>query len=283
MKVEFSQDLNDVLKELARCIVALGPYQRDAVLSGGLVPVMYRRTLRSDSRLEPLTTFDLDWSVPQQLAMRGDNLHARMLNAGFSAQASGSADLPVTHYVPPNLKPESPIYAEFLAPRIGGKHNRKGDNKGIIEVQPGLFAQTDPYLGLLLAKPITVNVAKVPELELPAENSFLLPNPMCFIIQKALIRKNRRQGKQDNDACHIYDVAMLTYSIWSELRAILQSLIDSKRFPPKWFDEALTVLRSAFESAASAGSLAVTRNYSSVTSGEEAVRVMTAFLDECWK
>jgi hypothetical protein len=283
MTSQFAPELSNVLKELARCIVGLGPYQQDVVLSGGLVPVMYRRVFQNEPKLKPLTTFDLDWSVPQPLAERGENLHDRMLKAGFEAYRSGSAKLPVIQYVPAGKGLNSPIYVEFITPRKGGKYNREGDNQGIVEVQSGLFAQTDPYLGLLLAETIPVNVASIPELELSDEHSFRVPNPMCFIVQKILIRENRGQRKQENDACHIYDVAILTHNRWQEMRAALQQIVDSKQFPSKWFSDARAVLQRMFESSTSAGPLAVTKNYPGMTSAEEVVRAMAAFLDECWK
>src|SRR6266404_3890516 len=101
MSGDLPQELRPVFKELARCIIGFGPYQQDVVLSGGLVPVLYRRALQcSAPRLRPLTTFDLDWTLPPRLPSRGESLHDRMLKAGFVARLSGSSKMPVTQYVP---------------------------------------------------------------------------------------------------------------------------------------------------------------------------------------
>ena len=130
-----SDNLTDVFEQLSRCIVALGPYQADVVLSGGLVPVMYRSVLTDFStRIEPLTTFDLDWTIPSPLAERGAKLH-ELLSVEFEAGRTGSGNLPVTKYFPKSLGATSPIYVEFIAPRIGSKQTRAGVNQGVLEVQ----------------------------------------------------------------------------------------------------------------------------------------------------
>jgi hypothetical protein len=85
MMPAFPPEFAEVLKHLARCIEALGPYQSDAVLSGGLVPVMYRRVLGCVSAIPPRNTFDLDWTLPSPLVQHEQGLHERMLSMGFTA------------------------------------------------------------------------------------------------------------------------------------------------------------------------------------------------------
>ncbi|MDZ4819200.1 MAG: GSU2403 family nucleotidyltransferase fold protein [Planctomycetota bacterium] len=285
MSGDLPKELTGVFVELARCIVGFGPYQEDAVLCGGLVPVIYRRVLPSpQSRLRPLTTFDLDWTLPQQLTSRGESLHSRLLASGFVARLSGSAKMPVTHYVPDPGQGtgESPIYIEFLTPRTGSKYSRKQTNQGIVEVQPGLHAQTDPYLSLLLAEIVNVSVSKIPELGLSGEHMLKLPHPICFILQKALIREKRGPSKQDNDACHIVDVVMLTHDMWPEMREVLSRLLNSGAFSTKWFSQVHTTLDGLFASPTSNGSIAVAQNYSGSVSEEEISSVVSAFLAACW-
>ena len=285
MSAPLPEELAGVFQELAKCIVGLGPYQEDAVLCGGIVPVLYRQTLpQAATRLRPLTTFDLDWILPKPLTDRGESLHERLLSSGFVARQSGSHKLPVTQYVPDHgqAAASSPIYVEFLTPRHGSKRNRQGTNQGVVEVQAGLHAQTDPYLGLLLAEKITVRASAISELSLSAEHRLSLPHPACFILQKLLIRKRRGTGKQDSDACHIYDVAILTRALWPQMSDVLKQLKAGPRFPRNWFAVGERVLRDLFSESTSNGCLAVARHYSGAVSEDEVCAGMSAFLAECW-
>ncbi|MBI2825108.1 MAG: hypothetical protein HYX69_10520 [Planctomycetia bacterium] len=284
MSSALPEELQAIFDDLAKCIVGLGPYAEEAVLCGGLVPVIYRRIWQGTPRIQPLATFDLDWALPRRLACRGESLHDRMQKAGFEVRLSGSSQLPVTRYVPapPSGQTRSPFCVEFLAPRDGAKHSRKGTNQGVVEVQPGLHAQTDPYLGVVLTEPMTVDAVQIPDLHLPADRYFRVPNSACFILQKALIRDHRGRSKQASDACHIYDVAMLTHDIWPEMCGALSRMREKNAFPSRWFQTATATLHELFASANSNGSLAVAQNYAGQVSEEEASRAMNAFLKACW-
>lgn len=283
MTDDFPAEILAVLKELSRCIEGLGPYQADAILTGGLVPVLYRRVLNcAPTGLPSRTTFDLDWTLPSPLKVRGATLHERMLQRGVVPRKSGSEDLPVVQYVPTGGTTTG-TYVEFLTPRRGGKQSRAGKNQGIVEVQSDLHAQTDPYLGLLLAEPIVTKTSAVPELQLAGDHVLQLPNPISFIVQKTLIRQNRGASKQENDLCHIYDVAILTVDIWAQLRGTLERLLEARQFPRRWIPNARASLQSLFATQTSPGPLAISRNYSGLVSEAEAVRAMTAFFAECWQ
>jgi hypothetical protein len=207
-----------------------------------------------------------------------------MIRLGFVARKSGSGKMPVTHYQPSGgaYEQPSPIYVEFLAPRVGGKHTRKGSNQGVIEVQSCLHAQTDPYLGLLFVDLLNVSAAEIPELALSSEHQLRLPNPMSFILQKTLIRSNRRRSKQEADLCHIYDVVTLTHDMWAEMRDVLKRLNEDAGFPRKWIPSARTILDKLFSTPTSPGPLAVSSNYHGLVSEKEAVLVMSRFFLECW-
>jgi len=277
-----NDDLTDVFAQLSKCVVAMGPYQRDAVLSGGLVPVVYRSVLPGIStRLNPLTTFDLDWTLPAHLKDRGLGLHERLL-VDFDANRTGSGKFPVTKYYPRDLGASSPIYVEFIAPRTGGKLSRSGANKGVLEVQRNLHAQTDPYAGMLLIETLQVEASQIPELKLTGEHHLCLPNPLCFILQKALIRDNRSSNsKRDNDACHIYDVAMLTKPNWPDMKSLGVRLKSTYGVSGTWLSRAFSILDGIFESPSSPGVTAAVLNYSSATTGPEVMAGMKAFLAAC--
>jgi hypothetical protein len=275
-------DFKPVFAQLSRCIVAIGPYQRDVVLAGGLVPVAYRAALPGAStRLAPLATFDLDWMLAAPLKERGRTLHDRLLT-DFEPHRTGSGKLPVTKYFPRDLGLDSPIYIEFIAPRSGGKRDRDGANQGVLEVQPNLHAQTDPYAGMLLIETMCVDASQIPQLGLSDEHKLQLPNPLCFILQKALIRNNRSSNnKRDNDACHMYDVAMLTRDLWPEMNALAVRLAKNYGIPLKWVKRAFTTISDIFSSSTSSGVTAAVLNYSPATSTNEVLTGMKSFLEAC--
>ena len=133
---------------------------------------------------------------------------------GFVCLLSGSGDRPVAHYqhVRHGREKLGPIYVEFITPRLGGKTDREGQNQGIVEVESGLHAQTDPYVGLLLFEPLEFDVLRETALRLSESQIIRVSHSMSFIVQKCLIRRKRRQHKKENDAAHVYDVAMLSFS-----------------------------------------------------------------------
>jgi hypothetical protein len=57
--------IHESLQELGNCVRALDPYRAAAILTGGLVPWIYRRMpeVSGPTTLTPLRTLDLDWTV----------------------------------------------------------------------------------------------------------------------------------------------------------------------------------------------------------------------------
>jgi hypothetical protein len=179
----------------------------------------------------------------------------------------------------------APIYLEFIAPREGSKRDRQGKNQGIIEVEPGLHAQTDPYLGLLFVENIKVDASGIPPLLIRESKMIRLPNPACLVIQKILIRKRREPHKRANDAAHIYDVALTTRSIWHTLAETLAQIENNGGFPKKWFKDARRLLKDTFAAPEAAGPAEIARIYrnamgeASAPSEDAVYRVVAGFLE----
>ncbi|MEM5373310.1 GSU2403 family nucleotidyltransferase fold protein, partial [Paraburkholderia azotifigens] len=124
------------------------------------------------------------------------------------------------------------------------------------ELNAGVVAQKLRYLEVLLFQPWLVTI--------PADESGLgeavidlrVPNPVSFIIQKLLIRDERRQQKRlANDVVYIHDALQIFYgaidtdlvAIWKELEGTLhrnqqQSVRDGVR---ELFSEMNDVIREA--------------------------------------
>jgi hypothetical protein len=245
-----SAELKGVLNDLGSCIEAFGPYRRHVVLVGGLAVLLYRWCFpESDTNRPALSTFDIDWAIPPRLdCIDGEGLHQKMERSGFIPKLRGDGKEPVTYYqhIRHGNEKLAPIYAEFIAPRIGSKTDRHGINKGIIEVQQHLHAQTDPYLGLLLIENFKLDVSNVTHIGLSKDHSIRLPHPICFIVQKILIRNQRPLHKRANDAAHIYDVALLTQTMWPEMAEVLARVKNSGQFPARWFQRMNETIKRAF-------------------------------------
>ena len=253
-------EMQETLREFARCVTAFGEYRSSVVLTGGLVPFMYRHVpgLTAPEKFPPAQSFDLDWTVPNPLEERGTPLYKRLLAAGFVVILGGEPPLPVTQFQPARFgSVRGPIYIEFLTPRKGGATVR-GRDRSVIEVQKGLTAQALPYLDLLLHKRIAFDISVVPGIGAKQGTEILLPKPMAFILQKTLARRSRRPHKQASDQAHIYDVAVLMRERWPQMNTALSDL-RSAGFPDAWFIRALETLEHLYASPESDGPVEVAR------------------------
>lgn len=279
-------DLRDVLVDLGQCLQALGAYADDVVVTGGLAPILYRSVLPADTSARPaMTTFDIDLALPASIPFHPDGLHQQMHAGGFVHLISGEGDAPVTQYQHARHGSAhlSPIHVEFITPRIGGMRTRQGRRQSVVEVERDLHAQTDPYVGLLLFKPLRIDASTIPGLGLTASKFFQVSHPMSFIVQKSLIRDRRPTHKKENDAAHMYDVALLTFNIWEQMSAHLLHLEGAGEFSVKWFERARQTLEELFGTRQSIGVAEVAKKYEAVmgkgnSPSEDAVyRVMRRF------
>jgi hypothetical protein len=252
----------ETLQELGNCVRAFGDYRQSAVLTGGLVPLMYRylpefagRTVRP-----ALLTFDLDWTVPTPLNLAGEFLDKQLTDSGFVVLLGGQEPPHVMQYQPARYGDvRGPVYIEFLTPRKGGAEVR-GQDRTVLEVQAGLNAQALPYLDLLLNAPLPFDVSVIPETGLRKSTQILLPDPMAYVLQKVLARNRRKPNKKETDQAHIYDVVALWSGRWSDMHATLMTLQDAG-FPSTWFYRARENLASLYSSPESDGPVEVARIY----------------------
>jgi hypothetical protein len=236
------------VRELGNCARALGDYRASAVLTGGFVPLMYRYLpqLIGTTSLPPLHTFDLDWAVPNTLAPKARLLNDQLGEAGFVVLLQGDRQPPVSRYQPAAYgQSPGPVYIEFLTPRKGSSEVH-GKDRGVLEIQPGLTAQSLPYLGLLLHRPISFDLSVVAETCVHPGTTILLPGPMAFIMQKALARQGRKPEKRAGDQAHIVDVALLFQKEWTDLAQEASDLAAAPGFPRKWFDRAKQILADLY-------------------------------------
>lgn len=249
MMSQLPPELEEVFRDLGRCIEALGPYKETAVLTGGLAAILYRWcSFAVAAARPPVMTFDMDWALPMQTEKYGEGLHKMLKQGGFRPWLQGEGSAPVTYYQHERHGSErlAPIHVEFIAPRPGSPRDRHGNDLGIIEVEPELHAQTDPYIALLLVENITFDVSCVAATGLSQPQVIRLPNPICYVLQKILIRGRRQRHKRAGDAAHIYEVALLTRDLWPKMAEALSRIESNGLFPSKWFQRAKEAIGIVF-------------------------------------
>ncbi len=118
----------------------LEPYLDTLVLAGGWVPFAYHYHLgRSAAERAPLTR-DIDIVVPKKIPLRRPSIDALLKKAGLGCEFRSISEPPVTAYV--GRIGEDDVEVEFLT-------HAPGDSEDIVQVQPGLTAQSLHYLNLL--------------------------------------------------------------------------------------------------------------------------------------
>jgi hypothetical protein len=256
------EDMRETMREFGKCVRALGEYGQQTVLTGGLVPYMYRYLLKLEesTTLPPLQTFDLDWTLPNPLDRTGDLLHERLVNSGFEAILERTKPHHIGRYQPANHGTTlSPIHIEFLTPRKGGAEVH-GRNMAVPAVQQDLNAQALPYLDLLLHSTLPFDASVVPDCGLEPGTTVLLPGPMAFLLRKTLARSKRPPKKKASDQAHIYDTVVLWHNNWPAVRTEFETLAAAS-FPKAWFTRARNKLMSLYSSPNAGGPVEVVSIY----------------------
>lgn len=176
-------DLPSGVAELVeRAFRALDPYREDLVLVGGLVPFLYlaHPEVRAPA-FAPLATNDLDLAIPRRLPAR----HARTLRDLLDEHGFHTREIPgfydtVSQYTfslgPPGRG--RPHHLEFLAPLRGPEPRRP------LLTQVDLPLWPLRYVDLLRAAPMRIEHDRLGIVQ--------VPHPLTYVVQKALIRGERR-------------------------------------------------------------------------------------------
>lgn len=250
-----------LLEDLGPLLAAVAPYGRSVVVSGGVVPLLYRYLPDiAPVRQPPLLTADLDLTVARSLD--GPRLDQRLRQADFVEVYSRAADPPVIRLQHRRFGSEElhPVHVEFLAPQTAPRTGRGGVDQRVVEVQPGVHAQALPYLQVLFEEPIALASDAVGWL--PAAVRVHVPHPAAYLLVKALVIGRRAaDAKRAKDAAYLYDVALLTRDRWDELVDFWVSLRDRGRCPARWLAAARETIVRLFAAASSDGPIWVHRVY----------------------
>lgn len=220
----------------------LRPYLGDIVCIGGCANALYRHhELASDPTPEYLGTKDSDWAIPVRLAQRTDEpLSALMAKAGFEEELRGTAAEPVVKYRPKDGDVAADI--EFLCPLSGVPGARR--EGAAVEVQAGLMAQPLRYLEILARNPWQVDLGRAPEFRRFKGVMVRVPNPAAYVLQKVLIRDQRRKPEsRAKDCYYMYEVSVV---FRDNLAALGREYAGLRDLPAPWLRRFEKGIRSLF-------------------------------------
>lgn len=235
--------MND-LEAFAKLVQALDSWRDQLVFIGGWghrLHTLHPKAYKLD--YQPVFTRDTDLAFHSQIPLEGD-IKSALIAKGFKEDLSGDFRPPIASY---SLGDElGGFYAEFLTPLIGSGYKRGGEADATIEAA-GISAQKIRYLDILMVDPWTVTVGG-PHSEVPLNVAaeLLVANPLCFMVQKFLIKKDRKKAKQSQDLLYVYDTIQLFIDQLPQFKENWEKVVK-----PALKETSGTVLKECAESFAS--------------------------------
>ena len=213
--------MND-LDALAKLVQALSPWRAHLVFVGGWAHRVHRFDPRANKlQYQPVFTRDTDLAFANRAPIEGD-IKGALIAHGFKEQLTGKHKPPVTHYT---LGEENGgFYAEFLTPLMGSGVKRGGAQDATMAMA-GISAQKIRHLDILLVHPWTITLGPLNGLPLPSAMDVQVANPLCFMVQKFLIQKDRQPAKQAQDLLYIYDTIELFGALLQEFNETWKAAI----------------------------------------------------------
>jgi len=190
----------------AKLVQAVAPWRAQLIFIGGWAHRLHTlHPWASKLDFQPVFTRDTDLAFSNEVPLEGD-IKSALAEKGFQEELSGNFRPPVAHYTLGN--DQTGFYAEFLTPMVGSGRKRNGDEDATLATA-GISAQKIRHLDILLVDPWSVRVG--PENGVPIATSVDLQvaNPLCFMVQKFLIKKDRTHSKQAQDLLYVHDTIQL--------------------------------------------------------------------------
>lgn len=197
--------MND-LEAFAQLVGALDPWRGQLVFIGGWSHRLHTlHPYAGQLEFQPVFTQDTDLAFHNKVPLEG-NIKDALIEKGFKENLSGEARPPVAHYKLGN--DISGFYAEFLTPLVGSGIKRTGEPDATV-LAGGISAQKIRHLGVLLTDPWVVTVGPMNEVPLDESVDLQVANPLCFMVQKLLIKKQRTANKHRQDLLYVFDTIQL--------------------------------------------------------------------------
>lgn len=197
--------MND-LEAFAKLVQALDPWRGQLVFIGGWSHRLHTlHPYASPLAFQPIFTKDTDLAFHNEVPLAG-NIKDALVEKGFQEDLSGEARPPAAHYKLGNAT--SGFYAEFLTPLVGSSFKRTGEPDATL-LAGGISAQKIRHLGVLLTDPWLVSVGPMNQVPLDEPVDLQVANPLCFMVQKFLIKKQRTADKHRQDLLYVFDTIQL--------------------------------------------------------------------------
>lgn len=214
--------MND-LEAFAKLAQALAPWHGQLVFIGGWAHRLHRFDPRANELdYQPVFTLDTDLAFANTSSIAG-NINNALLEHGFTEELTGEYKPPVAHYTLGNES--GGFYAEFLTPLTGSGFTRSREKDATMAVA-GISAQKIRHLDILLVNPWISRLNCQTFMSLPSPMDVQVANPLCFMVQKFLIQKNRSPEKQSQDILYIYDTIELFGALLHEFNQKWHTVIS---------------------------------------------------------
>lgn len=190
-----------IIEPLLRALIPISEYlpDKNLVISGGWVPIIYRRYVIPGKGQPSLLTADVDVVIARGLDAGGrPSLRELLLADGFKEDFIGHANPPASCFRKETGEVE--VELEFLTPLTGAKEDET------LRVQSDLAAQALRYSDILLEDPMPVGIREEIDGE-TVELDFYVPRPAAFVFQKGLaFTKRKDRVKKAKDLYYLFDI-----------------------------------------------------------------------------
>lgn len=214
--------MND-LAAFANLAQALDPWRAHLIFIGGWGHRLH--TLHPQANQlehQPVFTRDTDLAFANRAPFEGD-IKAALTAHGFTEELGGDFKPPAAHYI---LGDEhGGFYAEFLTPLGGSSGTKRDGTPDATVMTAGISAQKIRHLDILLVDPWIITVGPHSGIPLAKPVDLLVANPLCFMVQKFLIKKDRRPAKHAQDLLYIYDTIQLFGNLLPEFKRNWEAVV----------------------------------------------------------
>ncbi len=198
--------MND-LNAFAKLVQAIKPWRAHLIFVGGWGHRLHTWHPRANKLdFQPIFTRDTDLAFKARAPMEGD-IKAALQFEGFEEELAGEYKPPVAAYTLGGE--QGGFYAEFLTPMVGSGITRRGAPDVTISAA-GISAQKIRHLDVLLLEPWVITVGSANGIPLDEPVDLLVANPLCFMVQKLLIKETRQPAaKVPQDLLYVHDTIQL--------------------------------------------------------------------------
>lgn len=202
-------------------MTALKDYNNEIIVIGGFANALYEYHEKGQaSPLGTLSTKDMDLLVSQKITVINESIVNQLQDSGFEVDHKPVDDKYLTKFILPSTNFE----IEFLCPLFGGDPGRGGKKQLVKEVQKGLNAQPLRYLDLAQYEPWIIDTENVPALT-GLHLKIQIPSPGAYLIQKFIIRGDRRPAFLQKDCFYIYELILKFNENLSELASSIENIL----------------------------------------------------------